>query len=70
MDDFNTLYKRIVIRDMKQLDKISMKFFFKNQKCGRDPTDIIFAKQDSIVVLNIDTEEVFVMCKFTTPLSK
>ena len=43
MDKFEFI-KRIVIRDIPMFDKISMQFYFKNKKGGKDPNEIIFAK--------------------------
>ena len=67
------LFKHIKTIDMskiKELDKISMRFFFKNTKGDKEPNEIIFAKQDSIVVLNVDQKEVFYVVKFNVTLSK
>ena len=46
-----------------------MQFYFRNIK-GREPFEIIFAKQDSIISLNFETNEIKVICTYTTPLGK
>jgi hypothetical protein len=57
MDSFQ-LIKRIVIREIPMFNKISMQFIFKNTKQGKDPTEIIFAKQDQLMSINFETEEI------------
>lgn len=48
MDKFE-LVKRIVIREIPMFNKISMQFYFRNTKEGKDPTEMIFAKQDQLM---------------------
>jgi hypothetical protein len=69
MDLFKEV-KTINMSKINQLKKISMRFYFKIAKGDRDPHEIIFAKQDSIVILNCETIEVFVVVKFNISLSK
>ena len=64
------MVKNIDLSKIKELDKISMRFFFKNTKGDKEPNEIIFAKQDAIIVLNTDQREVFFVCKFNVNLSK
>ena len=63
MDKFG-LIKHFVIKGNPIFYKIAMQFYFKTLK-GRDPQEIIFAKQDSIIIMNIETEEVNVIANFT-----
>ena len=67
-DTFN-LFKRILLKDNPKIGKISMQFYFRNIK-GREPFEIVFAKQDSIITLNFETDEVKTLCKYTAPLLK
>ena len=69
MDKFE-LIKRIVIREIPMFNKISMQFYFKNTKGGKDPTEMIFAKQDQLMLINLDTEEVTTIVKFLVPLTR
>ena len=69
MDLFKEVHK-IDMRKIPQLNKISMKFYFKNTKSDKEPHEIIFAKQDSIVVLNTETQECFLVVRFNVSLSK
>jgi hypothetical protein len=65
MDKF-VQYKRIRLRDIPEIGKVSMQFYFKNVK-GREPYEIIFAKQDSIITLNFESDpaEINTVTKFT-----
>ena len=58
MDKF-VQFKRIIIKDMPEFNKICMQFKFKIQKNGKESNALIFAKQDRIMELNFDT----VQCK-------
>jgi hypothetical protein len=58
------LIKRIVIREIPMFNKISMQFHFRNTKSVKDPTEIVFAKQDRIFSLNFDTEEISTIVEF------
>lgn len=69
MDKFE-LIKRIVIKDMPIFNKISMQFYFKNTRGDKDPNEIIFAKQDQLMMINIDTEVVSTIVKFIIPLTR
>jgi hypothetical protein len=64
------LIKRIVIREIPMFNKISMQFYFKNTRNGKDPNEIIFAKQDQLMMINIETEEINTIVRFVTPLSR
>lgn len=67
------MFKEVCNIDMKkhkELNKISMRFFFKNTKGDRDPFELIFAKQDSIIVFNTEQREVFTVVNFNVSLSK
>jgi hypothetical protein len=52
LDDF-VEYKRVVLRDIPEFDKVVMEFFFSN-----DNTCLIFAKKDQVFSLNIESEAV------------
>jgi hypothetical protein len=69
MDKFE-LIKRIVIREIPMFNKISMQFYFKNTTRGKEPTEIIFAKQDQLMMINFETEEITTIAKFVSPLSR
>ena len=47
-----------------------MQFRFKATKHGRDPTHIFFAKEESIMELNFDTEETRELVQLQEPLSR
>lgn len=47
-----------------------MQFRFKCTKHGRDPTHIFFAKEESIMELNFDTEETRELVILKEPLSR
>jgi len=68
--DLFKMVKNIDLTKFKELNKISMRFFFKNTKGDKEPNEIIFAKQDSIIILNTDQREVFFVVKFNVNLSK
>jgi len=59
----------VILRDYAQFDKIAMQFYFKNVK-GREPTQIIFAKRDSIIKFNFETDEIVTITNFLTPLAR
>jgi hypothetical protein len=48
-----------------------MQFYFKNIK-GREPYELIFAMQDSLITLNFESEtpEINTITRFTQPLNK
>lgn len=65
------LIKRIIIKDIPMFNKVSMQYYFKNQKSpGKDPNEIIFAKQDRLFSLNIETEEIKTIVEFIVPLTR
>lgn len=51
-----SLVKRILIKDRPDFKKISMQFSFKRTRNGGDPTKLIFARQDAMIELNLETE--------------
>lgn len=63
------LFKRIIMRDYPEFDKIAMQFYFKNVK-GREPSEIIFAKRDSIIKFNFETDEIVILTEFLQPLAR
>jgi hypothetical protein len=70
IDKFN-LIKRIIIKDIPIFTKVSMQFYFKNSKSpGKDPNEIIFAKQDRLFSINIETEEITTIVKYVEPLTR
>ena len=69
IDKFNLL-KNITICDNPAYDSICMQFRFKCTKHGRDPTHIFFAKEESIMELNFDTEETRELVILKEPLSR
>jgi len=65
------LIKRIIIKDIPIFTKVSMQFYFKNSKSpGKDPNEIIFAKQDRLFSINIETEEITTIVKYVEPLTR
>ena len=62
-------FKKVILRDYAQFDKIAMQFYFKNIK-GREPTQIIFAKRDSIIKFNFETDEIMTITNFLQPLAR
>ena len=69
MDKF-VLLKEISIEDKPEFASICMQFRFKATKHGRDPTHIYFAKEESIMELNFDTEETRELVQLQEPLSR
>lgn len=55
MDTFE-LFKRIVIREIEEMQGICMEFKFKISKASHEPNCLIFAKKDKIIELNFETE--------------
>ena len=68
--DVFCLVKRLVIKDLAIFNKISMRFLFRLTKQGREPLKLIFAKQDSLIELNFETDEVRELLIFQVPLTK
>ena len=64
------LIKRIVIKDMPEFDSISMQFVFQITKGGREPTSIIFAKKNKMMVLNYETEQITDLYEYEVPLTR
>lgn len=64
------LIKRIVIKDIPEFSRVSMQYYFKLTKYGRDPTSIIFAKQDRLIEFDFDIEEVYTIAQFDIPLNR
>lgn len=62
------LVKRLVIKDMPEFEKISMQFHFSLTKNGKDPNQLVFARQEHILVLNFLTEQVTILYTFEVPL--
>ena len=60
------LIKRVVIKDRAEdFRNISMEFHFKNPKeAGKDPRKLIFARKDSIIEFDWNTEELETIVKF------
>lgn len=69
MDKFK-LIKSINIQQREEFNSICMQFRFKATKHGRDPTHIFFAKEESIMELNFDTEETRELVQLQEPLSR
>jgi hypothetical protein len=62
--------KAAVLDPGKDHFSICMQFRFKATKHGRDPTHIYFAKEESIMELNFDTEETRELVQLQEPLSR
>jgi len=69
MDKFEQV-KRIRIRDKPEFIDISMQFQFKLTKKDKEPTTLIFARQDRIMEFNFETEEIKEICIFEVPLTR
>lgn len=69
MDKF-VLIKSIGLEGRDEFNGICMQFRFKATKHGRDPTHIYFAKEESIMELNFDTEETRELVQLAEPLSR
>jgi hypothetical protein len=69
MDKF-MIIKSIDIQAREEFNSICMQFRFKCTKHGRDPTHIYFAKEESIMELNFDTEETRELVQLAEPLSR
>jgi hypothetical protein len=65
-----SLIQRIVIKDLPEFDKICMQYHFKIAKGGKDPTHLIFARQEKIFTLDFNTEAVHTLCEFEQPLTR
>ena len=52
------MIKRIIIKDKPGFDKLSMQYYFKRTKNGKELNSLIFAKQDKLITLNFETEVV------------
>lgn len=46
-----------------------MKFYFKNTRHGREHDTLIFARKESIIEFNFETEEFILKCNFDFPLT-
>ena len=66
------LWKRIIIKEMPEFENICMQYHFKITKgdAVRDPTHIIFARQERIFTLDLNTEQVQTVYEFDTPLTR
>lgn len=62
--DTFTLHKRIILKDIPFFKKVSMDYYFRNEDYSR----LIFAKQDQIFEMNIETEEITTIHKFNPAL--
>lgn len=64
-----SLVKRIMIKDRPDFKKISMQFNFKKSRGSNEPTRLIFARQDALIELNIETEQTKVLLVYDVPLT-
>lgn len=62
-------FKRIILRNYVEFDKIAMQFYFKIIK-GREPCEIIFAKKDSLIRYNWETDVITKITTFVQPLMR
>lgn len=60
------LWKRIVVKDIPEFNKVCMQFYFKEFQ--NEPQAIIFSKQDYIFEMNIHTSEIKPIFTFNPPL--
>ena len=66
--DYFEKMKKIVVREIPIFKKVCMEFHFVN-KPGYNRDEIMFAKQEYLFKLNLETNEINVFFKFKTPLN-
>ena len=59
--------KRVVVRDFPIFQKVCLEFHFIS-KPGFNRDEIMFAKQECLFKLNIETDEITIFYKFKIPL--
>ena len=64
------LVKRMLIKDIPMFSKICMQFIFRLTKNGREPKSLIFAKQDSLIEVNFETDEIRELLMYKVALTK
>ena len=67
--NFN-LHKRIVVKEIPIMNKVCMQFYFERTDKGKEPNSLIFVKQDRIIKLNFDTDEISTTYEFKDPLGR
>ena len=64
------MVKRIKIKDDPMFEGICMEFYFKQTKIDKEPNVLLFARQDSLLEYNFESEEAKLLCTFEVPLNR
>lgn len=52
------------------MNKVCMQFYFENSPKGKDPTSLIFVKQDRVIKVNYEENSIDTINEFENPLMR
>ena len=64
------LYKRIIVKEIPIFTKVCMQFYFEHTHGDDVPSSLIFVKQDRVIKLNYDLNEIDTIYEFKNPLNR
>jgi hypothetical protein len=59
-----------VVKEIPIMNKVCMQFYFENSPKGKDPTSLIFVKQDRVIKVNYEENSIDTINEFENPLMR